>query len=399
MVAARRTATYRQRVIFAGLAVATLMVFFAFLGTTRFTGANIFYIISWGGFVLCALEGLRATADSIAFERREGTLGLLLLTDLNGREVVIGKLAAATVQTLTTVVAMLPTFTLPVLLGGVTAGECWRVMLTFVAMLFFTLTAGTLVSTLVTNPLTAFITTAMLVLATTLPPIVLTHLSGAASPQSFAWLGGPVEMFLSVPDSSFSLNPAIFWRATIMCGLLCAVMFVAACFLLERFPNLEVKHTESWWQRWLRPRVGRAESWGGATSRTSPAVWLAERTLPGQRVLWILIGVGAVTCFLVGCFAGRRAVSIVLICEVFFGYFDQTVAGRRGTPICQRLSPQRCARIASLHSHVSAGFGARTSGCVVWIFHRARAGHGDWVHHCRHYGHWRWAGFRQNESG
>jgi ABC-type transport system involved in cytochrome c biogenesis permease component len=319
-VAARRTATYRQRVIFAGLAVATLMVFFAFLQTTRFTGANIFHIISWGGFILCALEGLRATADSIAFERREGTLGLLLLTDLNGREVVIGKLAAATVQTLTTVVAMLPTFTLPVLLGGVTAGECWRVMLAFVAMLFFTLTAGTLVSSFVTNPLTAFITTAMLVMAMTLPPIALTYLPGTVSPQNFVWLGGPVEMFLNVPDSSFSVNPAIFWRSTIVCGSLCAAMFVAACFLLERFPNLEVKHTESWWQRWLRPRVGRAESWGGATSRTSPAAWLAERTLPGQRVLWILIGVGAVTCFLVGCFAGRRAVSIILICEVFFGY-------------------------------------------------------------------------------
>ena len=319
-IAARRTATYRQRVIFAGLAVATLLVFFAFLNTTRFTGSDIFEIISWGGFVLCFLEGLRATADSIAFERREGTLGLLLLTDLNGREVVIGKLAAAGVQTLTIVVAILPTFTLPILLGGVTAGECWRVMFSFVAMLLFTLTAGILVSSIATNPLTAFIGTAAVVLVMILPPVALARVPGSIAPQSFVWLAGPLEMFLSVPDSSFTMNAAIFWRSTIVCALLCVMMFVAACFLLERFPNLEVKHTESGLQRWLRPRIGRAESWGGGSARTSPAVWLAERTLPGQRVLWILVITGAVLCFLVGCFAGRQAIGTILFCEVFFGF-------------------------------------------------------------------------------
>jgi hypothetical protein len=140
------------------------------------------------------------------------------------------------------------------------------------------------------------------------------------APQSFVWLGGPVEMFLCVPDSTFSADPGIFWRSALVCGALCIVMFIAACWLLERCPNLEVKHTESWWQRRLRPRIGRAESWGGGSARTSPAVWLAERTLPGQRVLWILVISGAMICFLVGCFAGRRAVSIILLCEVFFGY-------------------------------------------------------------------------------
>src|SRR5262245_10869138 len=93
--------------------------------TTRFTASDVFYFTAWGGFILSMFEGLRATADSISIERREGTLGLLLLTDLTGREIVIGKVAAASVQSLMTVVAVLPAFALPLLAGGVTGGECW----------------------------------------------------------------------------------------------------------------------------------------------------------------------------------------------------------------------------------------------------------------------------------
>src|SRR5205085_7019538 len=139
------------------------------------------------------------------------------------------------------------------LLGGVTAGECWRVMLAFIAMLLFTLTAGVLVSAVVSNPLTAFIATALLVLAMTVPAIALSYLPGVVAPEKFVWLAGPLEVFLGMPDSAFSTNPSVFWRATVVSGILCTTMFLTACFLIERFPNLEVKQTETWWQRWLRP--------------------------------------------------------------------------------------------------------------------------------------------------
>ena len=43
----------------------------------------------------CAVAGIRATADSISSEKREGTIGLLLLTDLRGYDIVIGKFLGA----------------------------------------------------------------------------------------------------------------------------------------------------------------------------------------------------------------------------------------------------------------------------------------------------------------
>ena len=126
--------------------MATVVLLLAYLPVTTITGTTIFRIVSWAGFVLCVLEGLRSTADAISLERREGTLGLLLLTDLRGFDLVTGKVASACVQSLTTVVAILPAFTLPLLLGGVTAGECWRLMLTLLATWFLATSAGTLQS-------------------------------------------------------------------------------------------------------------------------------------------------------------------------------------------------------------------------------------------------------------
>ena len=74
-VAARRTGTYRQRVMFAGLAVGTVAVMLLSLRVTTVSGPMIFAAIAWGGFILSALEGMRATADSMALERREGAKG------------------------------------------------------------------------------------------------------------------------------------------------------------------------------------------------------------------------------------------------------------------------------------------------------------------------------------
>jgi ABC-type Na+ efflux pump permease subunit len=300
--------------------VGTVAVMLLSLRSTALSGPMIFAAIAWGGFILSGLEGMRATADSIALERREGTLGLLLLTGLRGRQIVIGKVAAACVQSLSTVVAILPAFALPLLLGGVTAGECWRVMLTFVATLLFTLTAGTLVSSWATQTLTAFVSTFALVLALTGIPMALSLHPAITAPDNFVWLAGPMEMFRRVSDGQFLLNPSSFWLATAVSVGEASLMFAAAGFILERRPQLEVKNQENWLQRLLRPRLVRAESWGGGTSQTSPAVWLAARTLPGQRVLWILVGVGAAVCFVIGCFAGRAAVGTVLFCEVFFAY-------------------------------------------------------------------------------
>src|SRR5437016_3230774 len=46
----------------------------------------------------CLVAGRLFTADCLSGEKREGTLGLLFLTDLKGYDVVLGKLAATSLK-------------------------------------------------------------------------------------------------------------------------------------------------------------------------------------------------------------------------------------------------------------------------------------------------------------
>src|SRR5262245_33382281 len=95
-VRARHKATFRAR---GGSAqVACLIIgFFLLSGVSPAgagTGKTVFWFVSVLAFIWCLFEGPRNTADALSEEKRQGTLGLLFLTDLKGYDVVLGKLLA-----------------------------------------------------------------------------------------------------------------------------------------------------------------------------------------------------------------------------------------------------------------------------------------------------------------
>src|SRR5262249_16599500 len=110
-------------------------------------GTNLFRALGVFAFVYCLLAGTRVTADCLSEEKREGTLGLLFLTDLKGYDVVLGKLAATSLRALYGLVAIVAVFAIPILLGGVTLADLGRVAFMLLNTLFFSLAAGILVST------------------------------------------------------------------------------------------------------------------------------------------------------------------------------------------------------------------------------------------------------------
>ena len=77
------------------------------------------------------------TADCLSVEKREGTLGLLFLTDLRGYDVVLGKLFSTSLRSSYGLVAGFPVLALPLLLGGVTGSAFWRVVLVLLAHVFY----------------------------------------------------------------------------------------------------------------------------------------------------------------------------------------------------------------------------------------------------------------------
>src|SRR5881396_757428 len=149
--AARRKSTYRIRSWTALLAVVVSFFSLMFLWLARGRGSlghPLFIYLTSYAFGLCLLAGVFLTADCLSEEKREGTLGLLFLTDLHGYDVVLGKFVAMLVSALYGLLALLPITAFPLLLGGVTIGEFWRTSLALVNMLFVSLAGGIWISAL-----------------------------------------------------------------------------------------------------------------------------------------------------------------------------------------------------------------------------------------------------------
>ena len=127
-VAARRPGTFWLRLLVAfGVIVVAAWIFLVWQNQSQSeVGKVIFRALTGGLMVYCLLAGVRATADCLSEEKREGTLGLLFLTDLRGYDVVFGKLVANSLAVFYGVLAVLPVLAIPLLMGGVTVGEFGR---------------------------------------------------------------------------------------------------------------------------------------------------------------------------------------------------------------------------------------------------------------------------------
>jgi len=86
------------------------------------------------------------TSDCLSVEKREGTLGLLFLTDLRAYDVVLGKFVIGSARAFFALLAMFPLLTLALLAGSVTGAECWRLLLVCLASLFLSTSVGMVVS-------------------------------------------------------------------------------------------------------------------------------------------------------------------------------------------------------------------------------------------------------------
>lgn len=151
--ATRKRSTFRVRWWSAVVAIVSSSVASAMfvLGAGRSAGRPLFGFLTVYAFSLCLLAGVFLTATALTEEKRQGTLGLLFLTDLHGYDVVLGKFAAASLNAVYTLVALLPVMAVPVLLGGISGAEFWRMCLALVNALFFSLAAGLCISAFACN--------------------------------------------------------------------------------------------------------------------------------------------------------------------------------------------------------------------------------------------------------
>jgi ABC-type transport system involved in cytochrome c biogenesis permease component len=105
-------------------------------------GRWVFSVISALAFAFSLLAGVFLTSDCLCSEKRDGTLGLLFLTDLKGYDVVVGKLVATSIVSVYALLAIIPMLGLPLLMGGVSLAEFVRMTLVLLATLFLSLATG-----------------------------------------------------------------------------------------------------------------------------------------------------------------------------------------------------------------------------------------------------------------
>ena len=126
---ARQKATYRIRwitpLVFCGLLAWLIWAFNGFRAPQIFRAYSILI------FLYCLILGTARTADCLSSEKREGTLGLLFLTNLNAPEIIGGKWCSNALGAAYGLFAIFPLLALQMLIGGVTLAQFWR---TFLAM-------------------------------------------------------------------------------------------------------------------------------------------------------------------------------------------------------------------------------------------------------------------------
>jgi len=295
-VRARQKFTHRFRV--GSALVAMLLVMYLLvtgsLSSPRSIGKMIFQTLAWLSFAYCLLEGVRTTADCLSEEKRAGTLGLLFLTDLKGYDVVLGKLIASSLNSFYALLAIFPPLAIPILIGGVTGAEFWRLVLMLVNTLFFSLCSGMFVSAVSRDERNSLANTLALILCLTFVPVVFQRVPSPA----ISWLASlsPGVGFVSLFDAAYSANPDRFDNSVWMIPLLSWSFLIGASALLPRTWQGEAVRAKPGAVELLVQRLAPLKAQAKKTVarrrmllHTNPILWLAWSQQRSPVFLWILI--------------------------------------------------------------------------------------------------------------
>ncbi len=335
-VAARRPGTYWGRVVSGGVGV---LVFSYILWTDGISyifrgspvGHRAFNALFYLGILSSLFAGTSLTSDAIASEKREGTLGLLFLTDLKAWQIALGKLAASSIGAVYWLLGFFPVLALCLLLGGISGGEFARSILTLLMTLGLSLAVGLAVSTYSRESMRAAGRANLLLVFLAFGPRVLVSAValglqkiGISEEITSQWTESEWISWIS-PLAAWSntqadgANDGRYWASIAYTLLITLVCFAVVVWKLPmawqdrpakdrpakswwRFPNLKVER-EKQRRRWLDE---------------NPLAWrFLRRWFRGDLIfsvlgLWIVVAFGILSLFLSNSSRGTRTTSQLL---------------------------------------------------------------------------------------
>lgn len=298
-VAARSPRVYRGRMVACFLfGVVTLWMLWVMRRAFFNSAVEMsFTFVSSMALMMCAFA-CTATADSISSEKRGGTLGFLFLTDLKGADVVFGKFVAFGLMAMYALLAIIPTLTIPVLMGGIPGASIIRTAVTLINTMFAALAFGLWISARSWDQKKANMATVW----TAISFLWLVPGLAALVEQRFHW--DALATALRVLSPMYQLQKAgpfgigmlrdQYWLSVAILHALAWLAIWRACRIVpqqwqDRPQSVAVGIRERWNQLKIGPRELR-EKFRREKLDLNPIHWLSARDRFGALGNWFLLG-------------------------------------------------------------------------------------------------------------
>ncbi len=301
-VAARRPMSYWGRIVAGGAFVilATFALFVAAVSGMRPSGLALFKGLAHIAFIVCAVAGPLLAADVLSGEKRQGTLGLLFLTDLRPLDIVLGKLAAVLINAASAVLASLPVLAISVLMGGVSMDRLGGLALALLNTLLFSMACTVVVSAFCTESRSSLALSAFLLLLFifVIPALARTATTGISRVALVTLtLASPTGPYLEVATdqrpSPYLSDPGYLWQVGIGIGfsslLLLFSAFVTKMAWRESRVRALPQRLWQWTAGWMFGAGERRSELRAALLDRNPWTWLGSRNRLKQRLLWATV--------------------------------------------------------------------------------------------------------------
>jgi hypothetical protein len=284
LVQARRRATYRVRLGVVAFGLCVCLPFLLDRSAARLGGKALLDALVVCLFALSCGAGVFA-ADTVSREKREGTLGLLLMTRVKVLDLVLGKLGSMGITALCAVAALSPLLMLPLLAGGVTGGEVVRKSLVIANTLLLSIAIGLNASASQERVLAAArraLLTGLIIFALPLGPW---HF--AAAPWKWLGLLSPVTALLSAADNTYNRGETVhYWSAMVLVQAETWTLLLGTVLWLRRGLSGRASPKRAWRDPPLSAAAEerRQSRWNPLT--ISPVEWLVRRQPGVQAAFW-----------------------------------------------------------------------------------------------------------------
>ncbi|MBC8001728.1 MAG: ABC transporter permease subunit [Opitutaceae bacterium] len=304
-VASRRRSTHWARIsaVMIGLLVAGWIGLVARDQPSQDLGVTLFYVLAAIVYGYALTIGCKLTADCLSEEKRDGTLGLLFLTDLRGYDIVLGKVVANSLNSFYAILALFPILAIPQMMGGVTSGQVARACLVAVNLLLFSLAIGMVSSAICRDERKSLSLAVGLILVSLIgSPLLgayLTYLNRSSGFDEGFLLPSPAYACFLVSDLMFQRKADHFWICSgITFGCSVVGLVLSSLIVPRTWHDKVVRQEKSGWQAALRTVTdGDDASRREVRNRLlsiNPFLWLAGRQRMKVLSVWAFLCVGLV---------------------------------------------------------------------------------------------------------